>query len=69
MNSVAMPAEVEAERLKLELRLALLEAQEHGRGSFIGFCNYVWPEAILSTHHEKMASAFDRKHASSTHKV
>lgn len=60
MNLMKMPAEIEAERLRLELRLALLEAQEKGRDTFLGFCNYVWPDAILSTHHEKMASAFDR---------
>jgi predicted phage terminase large subunit-like protein len=55
-----IPAEIEAEKLKLELRLALLEAQEGGRENFLSFCRYVWPEAILSSHHERMASAFDR---------
>ena len=55
-----IPSEVEAERLKLELRLALLEAQDKGKNSFLGFSRYVWPEAIISSHHEKMASAFDR---------
>jgi predicted phage terminase large subunit-like protein len=60
MQAAQIPPEIEAEKLKLELRLALLEAQGHGRDSFLGFSRYVWPEAILSTHHEKMASAFDR---------
>jgi predicted phage terminase large subunit-like protein len=50
----------EAERLKLELRLALLEGQEQAQNTFIGFSRYVWPEAIISSHHEIMASAFDR---------
>ena len=60
MQAAQIPPEIEAEQLKLELRLALLEAQEHGRDSFLGFSQYVWPEAILSSHHEKMAAAFDR---------
>jgi predicted phage terminase large subunit-like protein len=50
----------EAERLKLELRLALLEGQEQAQNTFIGFSRYVWPEAIISSHHEIMADAFDR---------
>ena len=54
------PSDVEAERLRLELRLALLEAQEKARGNFLNFSQYVWPEAILSSHHQKMAAAFDR---------
>jgi predicted phage terminase large subunit-like protein len=54
------PSDVEAERLRLELRLALLEAQERGRSNFLNFAQYVWPEAILSSHHQKMAAAFDR---------
>jgi len=52
--------DVEAERLKLELRLALLEGQENAQQNFIGFSRYVWPEAIISSHHEIMAKAFDR---------
>jgi predicted phage terminase large subunit-like protein len=60
MHAAQIPSEVEAERLKLELRLALLEAQEKGRSSFLGFSRYVWPEAIISSHHIKMAAAFDR---------
>ena len=52
--------DIEAERLRLELRLALLEAQEKARSNFLQFSQYVWPEAILSSHHKKMAAAFDR---------
>ena len=60
MQAAQIPPEVQAEQLKLELRLALLEAQQHGRDSFLGFSRYVRPDAIISSHHEKMASAFDR---------
>jgi len=60
MQPTKLPSDVEAERLRLELRLALLEAQEKAGDSFLNFAKYVWPEAILSSHHEKMASAFDR---------
>jgi predicted phage terminase large subunit-like protein len=55
-----MQQDVEAERLKLELRLALLDGQEKAQTTFIGFSQYVWPEAILSSHHKIMADAFDR---------
>jgi hypothetical protein len=57
---IRMQQDVEAERLKLELRLALLEGQERAKNTFIGFSQYVWPEAILSSHHKIMADAFDR---------
>jgi hypothetical protein len=77
---IRMQQDVEAERLKLELRLALLEGQERAKNTFIGFSQYVWPEAILSSHHKIMADAFDRiakgnpealdrEHASSTHQI
>jgi hypothetical protein len=46
--------------MRLELRLALIEAQEKARSNFLQFSQYVWPEAILSSHHQKMAAAFDR---------
>ena len=52
--------DIEAERMRLQLRLAMLEAQEGAQNSFLQFAKYVWPEAILSSHHEKMAAAFDR---------
>ena len=54
------PNDIEAERLRLELRLALLQAQESARTNFIDFARYVWPAAIISAHHHKMADAFDR---------
>jgi hypothetical protein len=57
---IRMQQDVEAERLKLELRLALLEGQERAKETFIGFSQYVWPEAILSSQHKIMADAFDR---------
>lgn len=57
---MTLPADVEAERLRLELRLRILEAQEKSAESFIDFARYVWPEAIFSAHHQKMANAFDR---------
>ena len=52
--------DIEAERMRLQLRLAMLEAQEGAQNSFLQFAKYVWPEAILSSHHEKMAAAFDK---------
>jgi predicted phage terminase large subunit-like protein len=56
----SVPDDVEAERLRLELRLSLLEAQGAAREQFFDFVRYVWPEAILGAHHKKMAEAFDR---------
>ena len=53
-------AELEAEKLRLELRLQMLEAQEKARTHFIDFVKYVWPNAILGEHHRIMADAFDR---------
>jgi len=55
-----IPDDIEAERLRLELRLTQLEAQERSRNSFLDFVRYVWPEAILGDHHRKMAAALDR---------
>ena len=57
---MTLPADVEAERLRLELRLRILDAQEKSTQSFLDFARYVWPEAIFSAHHQKMANAFDR---------
>ena len=57
---MALPPDLEAERLKLELRLRILEARDKAKASFIDFARYVWPEAIFSAHHYKMANAFDR---------
>ena len=53
-------ADVEAEKLRLELRLSMLNAQDKARGQFIDFVRYVWPNAILGEHHRIMADAFDR---------
>ncbi len=60
MQVAARIDDVEAERLKLELRLALLEGQEQAQNTFLGFSRYVWPEAIISSHHEIMSKAFYR---------
>jgi predicted phage terminase large subunit-like protein len=54
------PKEVEAQRLRLELRLALLDRRERSKASFLDFARYAWLEAIFSAHHSKMADAFDR---------
>jgi predicted phage terminase large subunit-like protein len=54
------PKEVEAQRLRLELRLALLERRSRSKERFLDFARYAWPEAIFSAHHSKMADAFDR---------
>ncbi len=54
------PEDVENERLKLELRLSQLQAQDAARDSFFSYVKYMWPEAILGAHHKKMADAFDR---------
>jgi len=55
-----VPQDVEAERLKLEYRLMLLETQDKARNNFIDFARYVWPEAIFGDHHKRMGAAFDR---------
>jgi predicted phage terminase large subunit-like protein len=52
--------EIEEKRLRLELRLTQLDAQDRSRKNFLDFVRYVWPEAILGEHHKKMAAAFDR---------
>jgi len=55
-----IPEDLEAERLKLELRLHQLQAQDAAKNKFLSFARYVWPEAIFGAHHAKMANAFDR---------
>ena len=52
--------DIESERLRLELRLQLLEAQEKATSSFLDFCKYVWPEMLVGEHHKIIAEAFDR---------
>lgn len=60
MNQTAAPEDVESERLRLELRLRLLEAQEASRSNFLSFMRYAWPEAIIGEHHRRIADVFDR---------
>ena len=52
--------DIEAERLRLELRLKLLETRERATGNFIDFAKYVWPEMLVGEHHRIIAEAFDR---------
>jgi predicted phage terminase large subunit-like protein len=52
--------DIEAERLRLELRLQLLEARDRASGNFLDFCRYVWPEMLVGEHHKRIAAAFDR---------
>lgn len=52
--------DIEAERLRLELRLKLLEAQERATSDFLSFCQYVWPEMLVGEHHRRIAQALDR---------
>jgi len=54
------PDEIEAERLRLELRLSLLEAREKANSNFLDFCKYVWPEMLVGEHHRRIAKALDR---------
>jgi predicted phage terminase large subunit-like protein len=54
------PDEIEAERLRLELRLSLLEAREKASSNFLDFCKYVWPEMLVGEHHKRIAAALDR---------
>jgi hypothetical protein len=54
------PEEADAQRLRLEYRLAKLEVLDQAKGDFLSFVRYVWPEAIIGSHHEKMANAFNR---------
>ena len=54
------PADIEEERLRLELRLKLLETHERATGNFIDFCQYVWPEMLVGDHHRMIAEKFDR---------
>ena len=54
------PEDIEAERLRLELRLSLLEARDRATTEFLDFCKYVWPEMIVGEHHRRIAAALDR---------
>ena len=55
-----IPEDIEADRLRLEYRLQQLDTQERARTKFIDFVRYVWPTAVLGSHHTIMANAFDR---------
>ena len=52
--------DIEAERLRLELRLSLLDAREKATSSFLDFSRYVWPEMLVGEHHRRIAAALDR---------
>ena len=54
------PRDVDSERLRLELRLQLIQAQELASSDFLSFCRYVWPEMIVGEHHRRIAKALDR---------
>jgi len=53
------PEDIEAERLRLELRLQLLEAREKANANFLDFAKYVWPEMIIGEHHRRIAAKLD----------
>ena len=54
------PDTVGEERMRLELRLKLLELQEKASNKFLDFCRYVWPEMLVGEHHRIIAEALDR---------
>ena len=54
------PDTVGEERMRLELRLRLLELQEKASVKFLDFCRYVWPEMLVGEHHRIIAEALDR---------
>ena len=56
----AVPDDVKNELLRLELRLAQIEARDRATSTFLDFCQYVWPEMIIGAHHKKIAAALDR---------
>jgi predicted phage terminase large subunit-like protein len=57
---MSSPNPEEEEMLKLELRLAQLDAQERARNHFLDFVRYVWPAFICGPHHKIMAEKFER---------
>jgi len=59
-TKLSVPTDVEAEQLRLELRLKQLEAREACTSNFLPFCQYVWPEMLVGDHHRIIAEAFDR---------
>ncbi len=59
-TKLSVPTDIEAEQLRLELRLKQLEAREACTSNFLPFCQYVWPEMLVGDHHRIIAEAFDR---------
>ena len=52
--------EVEAQRLKLELRLAQLLKFEKCREDFLTFVRAMWPQFIVGEHHRAIADKLER---------
>ena len=59
MKSYENPS-VEEKKLKLELRLALLEGNEACRKNFLKFVKAMWPEFIAGRHHKIIADKLER---------
>ena len=51
---------MDAQRLKLELRLAQLEKKETCQNSFLSFVRAMWPDFITGRHHEFIAEKLER---------
>ena len=52
--------ELDAKRLKLELRLAQLDRNEKCQNEFLTFVRAMWPEFIAGRHHAIIAEKFER---------
>jgi predicted phage terminase large subunit-like protein len=52
--------ELDAKRLKLELRLAQLNRNEKCQNDFLTFVRAMWPEFIAGRHHKIIAEKFER---------
>ena len=52
--------ELDAKRLKLELRLAQLDRNEKCQNEFLTFVRAMWPEFIAGRHHKIIAEKFER---------
>ena len=59
MKSYENPS-VEEKKLKLELRLAVLEGNESCRKNFLKFVKVMWPEFIAGRHHKIIADKLER---------
>jgi len=51
--------DIEERRIKLELRLAQLEAIELRRKKFLPYVRHMWPDFIAGRHHEIIAEKFE----------